>query len=138
MTNLKKLANAVTQCRNLGNLRGKGYPLPLRKKINSAVQKYGLAKVAEAIGVHRSVIGRWTFEKKFSQPRARKSSAKKERPIIFQELPPKQDGFSVARPSAGGAFLRLTSPGGFTMAIEENPGPEVTAGIIRVFMGGLS
>jgi len=141
MTNLKNLAKAISQCRSQGDLRGKGYPAHLRKKISSAVQKYGLGNVAQAIGVHRSVIGRWSLEKTSPEPLRKKSSKKKDRPIVFQELPPKEKGpilTSSTRPSPEGAFLRLTSPDGFTIALGGNPGPEVTAGIIRAFMGGLA
>lgn len=136
MAILKKLAKEVSKCRGQGNLRGKGYPTWLRKKIYSAVQKYGLAKTGEAIGVSRTVIGRWPVN---SSPglKTKKSSLKENRPIIFQELPPKQSD-SLATPSASeGVFLQLTSPTGYTIALNGNPGPETTSGIIRAFMGGL-
>jgi len=141
MTKLKNLAKEVSQCRRQGNLRGKGYPAGLQKKISSAVQKYGLTQVAHAIGVHRSVIGRWSLEKNFPKSHNRRPLKRKDRPIVFQELPPKQEGpilTSSTRPSPEGAFLRLTSPAGFTIVLGGNPGPEVTAGIIRAFMGGLA
>lgn len=142
MTNLKKLAKEVSQCRGQGNLRGKGFPGNLRQKISMAAKKYGLTKVAQNIGIHRSVIARWAVEYPSpKQPRIRPSKKTKinDRPIVFQELPGRPEGEILTSPQcppSNGAFLRLTSPAGFTIALGENPGHEVTAGIIRAFMGG--
>jgi hypothetical protein len=136
MKNFKKIANEISKCRAQGNAKGRGFPKNLRKRICSAAEKYGRARVAREVGIDQCLIGRW-FKDTSIRHRKNHLFRKKNRPIVFQELPTPIKNF-IPRPAIEGVFLQLTSPSGFTISLNTHPGSEETANIIKAFMGGQS